>query len=212
MSAWMLIALPLAVEPDVAAPSEKPAPHVAEDGSRSDRVHLQLDSSALWGIGGQMFLGAQLRFAALFEHWTTRLALGTWDVGLAFAYQNEPLFLAFFVDNTGVSGATHRTQLVVHGGHTVHMGRRRRSALGLYLFGGWTAWRSAYTVSYPAEDVNASGAEVRHKPVAGGELRFVQRLHRRVGLNIVAGGVFPTASSYVITFGHIGVGLSFYLR
>lgn len=32
------------------------------------------DPAATWGIGGQMFLGAQARLAA--THWTTRRALG----------------------------------------------------------------------------------------------------------------------------------------
>lgn len=177
------------------APPEGPAPHVAEDGTKSDRVHLQLDTDATWGVGGQMFLGTQVRFAAVLEHWTTRKAIGTWDLGGAFAYQNEPTFLLFGVDTSGMDGASHRVQLLAHVGHTVHTGRRRRFSLGLHVFGGWNGWRSAYTVSYPAEVVSGSAVVVRHKPVVGGELRLGYRFHRRVGLNAVAGGVFPTGSS-----------------
>jgi hypothetical protein len=198
----------LAREPDVA----KPVPHVREDGTKSGRVHLQLDGDATFGIGAQMFLGMQLRFAALFEHWTTRFALGTWDVGANFAYQNEATFLAPFIDRDSVRGAGHRTQLVATAGHTVHMGKRRRVALGLHVFGGWSAWRSDYRVSYPEEDVSGHAVVVRHRAIVGAELRFAYRFHHRVGFNVVAGAPFPTASSYLITFGHLGLGLSFYLR
>lgn len=200
----------LVAEAPVAAAS--PAPHVAEDGSKSGRVHLQLDSDAIWGIGGQMFLGAQLRLAAVLEHWTTARAIGTWDLGGAFAYQNEPTFLAPWIDREAIHGAGHRTTLVAHVGHTVHLGARRRFALGAHLYGGWNYWRSAYSVSYPAEEVSGSAVVDRHLAVVGGELRVGYRLHRRVGVNLAMGAPFPTASSYAITIAHLGLGLSFFLR
>ena len=204
--------MPLALLTALAPAPTAPAPHVAEDGHKSGRVHLQLDADATWGIGGQMFLGTQLRFAALLEHWTTRHAIGTWDVGANFAYQNEAIFLAPFIDKDKVEGAGHRTQLVATVGHTAHMGKRRRVALGVHVFGGWNAWRSDYSVDYPNEDVHGSAVVVRHRAIVGGELRFDYRFHRRVGINVLASGVFPTTSSYLITFGQMGVGLSFYLR
>ncbi len=209
-----MIALTMALAElaDPSATVTTPAPHVAEDGRKSGRVHLQLDTGATWGIGTQMFLGTQVRVAALLEHWTTRRAIGTWDLGGSLSYQNEPLFLMLFVDNRGVSGAGHRTQLVAAAGHTAHMGKRRRVAFGMHLFAGWNAWRSDYTVNFPSEDVAGHAVVVRHRPIVGGELRFAYRFHRRVGLNVVLSAPFPTASSYLITFGQIGVGLAFYLR
>jgi hypothetical protein len=189
-----------------------PAPHVAEDGSKSGRVHLQLDADMTFGVGAQMFLGTQLRFAAGLEHWTTRLALGTWDFGANFSYQNEPIFLAPFIDRDTVKGAGHRTQLVATAGHTAHMGKRRRVALGLHIFGGWNAWRSDYTVDYDGEDVHGRGVVVRHRAIVGAELRFAYRFHRRVGFTAMLSAPFPTTSSYLITFGQLGVGLAFYLR
>jgi hypothetical protein len=200
------------IAPAPAAAPAAPAPHVAEDGRKSDRLHLQLDVDPTWGIGGQMFLGTQLRLAALLEHWTTRRALGTWDFGVNFAYQNEPLFLLILVDTSGQRGANHRTQLAASVGHTAHMGKRRRVALGLHVFGGWNAWRSDYSVDYPDEDVHGSAVVVRHRPIVGAELRFAYRFHRRVGINVMLSAPFPTASSYLITFGQLGVGLAFYLR
>jgi hypothetical protein len=193
-------------------PPPPPAPHVSEDGRKSGRVHVQLDGDAIFGIGAQMFLGMQLHAAALVEHWTTRHAIGTWDFGGTFAYQNEAIFLAPFIDPDKVRGAGHRTQLLATAGHTVHMGNRRRVALGLHLFGGWNAWRSDYTVSYADEDVHGHGVVVRHRAVVGTEIRFAYRFHRNVGFNVIAGALMPTTSSYLITFGHMGVGLSFYLR
>lgn len=209
------LAVVAALAPEPAPPPPDltpPAPHVAEDGRKSGRVHLQLDADATWGIGAQMFLGTQLRFAALLEHWTTRLAIGTWDFGGNFSYQNEATFLAPFVDREHVKGAGHRTQLVATVGHTAHMGKRRRVALGLHVFAGWNAWRSDYTVDYPNEDVHGHGVVVRHRAIVGPELRFAYRFHRRVGFNVMASALFPTTSSYLITFGQMGLGLSFYLR
>jgi hypothetical protein len=195
-----------------AAPAELPAPHVAEDGQKSDRVHLQLDGDALWGIGGQMYLGTQVRFAALLEHWTTSKALGTWDLGAAFAYHAEPTFLAPWIDRESIDGATHRLLLVAHLGHTFHMGARRRVALGLHAYGGWNYWRSSYSLDYADENVSGSAVVDRHLAVIGGELRLAYRFHRRVGVNLAIGAPAPTASSYAITFAHLGLGLSFYLR
>ncbi|MEZ4448374.1 MAG: hypothetical protein R3B09_02765 [Nannocystaceae bacterium] len=192
--------------------ADDPPPHVAEDGARSGRVHLQLDADATWGIGAQMFLGAQLRLAAVLEHWTTRRAIGTWDLGGAFAYQNEPTFLAPWIDRDVVDGAGHRVILVAHVGHTVHMGARRRWALGLHLYGGANYWRSAYSVAYPGEAVSGSAVVDRLLGVIGGELRLGYRFHRRVGANLAMGGPFPTSSSYGITLAHLGLGLSFFLR
>jgi hypothetical protein len=192
--------------------SEPPAPHVDEDGSKSNRVHLQLDADATFGIGAQMFLGTQLRFAALLEHWATARALGTWDFAGSFAYQNEPTFLAPWIDPSQVTGAGHRLQLTASVGHTVHMGKRRRAALGLHVFGGWNQARSDYTVDYADEDVHGHAVVVHDRPIVGGELRFAYRFHERVGFNLMLGAPLPTASSYLITFGQVGVGLSFYLR
>ncbi len=176
------------------------------------RVHLQLDADATWGIGGQMFLGTQLRLAALIEHWQTRHAAGTWDLGVNFAYQNEPTFLAPWLDSSQVSGAGHRVQLVASLGHSAHLGRLRRVALGLHLYGGYNYWRSDYAVEYANEGVSGGAVVDDHLPVIGGELRLGVRVHRRVGLNLAIGAPFPTTTSYAISMLHVGLGLSFYLR
>lgn len=206
MSGWLVTVVLLA---DPSASVSKP--HVPEDGARLDHVNVQLDADALIGIGGQPFLGSGFRAVAMIPAWHSHRALGTWDLGGSFAYHNEPLFL-LFVDTHGARGANHRTVLAARVGHTVHMGKRRRTALGLDVYGGWNAWRSEYSFSYPGEGVAGSAVTVRHKPMIGAEMRLSQRLHRRVGLHFAVAGVAPTSSSFVITFTHVGVGLSFYLR
>ena len=214
MSVAALLALGLVLE----APARDeimlppPPPHVAEDGAKTGRVHIQLDADATWGIGSQMFLGTQLHLVGVLEHWTTSRAIGTWDIGGNFAYQNEPTFLAPWIDTTQIHGAGHRVQLLATVGHSAHMGWRRRVALGLHLFGGWSYWRSAYSVRYPSESVAGEAVVARHHPIIGGEVRLAYRLHRRVGLNLAIGAPFPTNTSYAITFGHLCLGLSLYLR
>lgn len=187
-------------------------PHVAEDGTRTRSPHVQLDGVATWGIGSQMFLGTQLRLAALFEHWTSARALGSWDVGLDFAYQNEAIFLAPWMDPSEVSGATHRTQLVASVGHSVHMGKRRRFALGLHAWGGWTHRRSDYSLEYANEGVRGSAVVAHNRAIVGAELRLAYRLHERLGLSAIISAPAPTESSYLISLAQVGLGLSFYLR
>lgn len=210
----------------IASPTPPPGPEApapvgessvqpqVREGSADDpeNIRLQLDAAALWGIGGQMLLGGHLRLAALFEHWSTSRAFGTWDLGLAFAYHNEPTFLAPWLDRSQVDGAGHRILSLGHLGHTVHMGRRRRAALGLHVYGGWNVWRSDYSLRYPDEGVEGSAVVVRHRAIVGGELRFTYRLHEHLGLNLMLGAPAPTTSSYLITLLHVGAGLTFYLH
>jgi len=207
VATWFLLvsAPPLEVE-------AMAVPHVREDGQKTHRVHLQLDAEAIFAIGGQSALGTELHFKTRFEHWQTRLALGVWDVGAAFTYQNEPTFLAPWIDPNEVDGATHRTRLAATAGHTCQLGHRRRWAIGAHLYGGWNAWRSAYSVDYSAEDVSGDAVVTRHDFVAGGEVDVGYRFHSRVGVNVTFGTPFPTQSSYLITIAQGGLGLSFYLR
>ena len=192
---------------------EPPAPHVAEDGQlRRRHLHLQLDSDATWGIGSQMFLGTHVRLAGMLEHWSTTRATGTWDFALGFAYQNEPTFLAPWIDPTQVKGAGHRTQLTLGVGHSFHMGARRRFALGLHVLGGWNYARTDYEVTYATEGVQGSEVVDFHRPLLAGELRMTYRLHRRVGLNMMISAPIPTDSTYLISLAQVGLGLSLYLR
>lgn len=205
----MLVCLLLA-GPAVEGPA--PAPHVAEQGGKDGRIHLQLAGDVIYGIGGQSYLGALLRLNAYRAMWDRGRATGSLDFGAQLAYGNEPVWLAPWLADADVQGATHRIQAVVTLGHTFHLGKRRRFSLGTHLYAGLNHWRSSYSLNYPDEGVKGRDTVTRNLPIAGGQFEFGYRLHRRVGLHAVLGGPFPTGSSYAITFFHAGLGLSFYLR
>jgi hypothetical protein len=187
-------------------------PHLREGGEREHRLHLALDGDFTYGIGGQSTLGAQLHLTGYTAVWNTRHATGTIDVGLQFAYGNEPPALAPWLQGKDTDGAAHRIQALVTVGHTFHMGQRRRAAFGLHLFGGWNHWISSYSLRYPNENVSGSGTVVRDHFVTGAELKFSYRFSKHVGLNLVAGSPFPYQSSYVVGMFFVGAGLTFYLR
>jgi hypothetical protein len=186
------------------------APHVSPDGDRA--VHVQLDTAATWGIGGQMFLGANAHGRALFPLWDGGGATGSLDLGLQLAYGNEATFLAPWIDRDHVRGAGQRVQAVLTLGHTFHAGKQRRTGVGLHAFVGLNHWRSAYSLEIPEVDVSGSAVVSRNLPVVGGQLTVSQRLSKHVGLNLVISAPFPTASSYAITLASIGLGPTFYLR
>ena len=159
-----------------------------------------------------MFLGTQIRTAALLEHWTTRRAIGTWDFAGIVEYGNEPRFLAPWIDPAQVRGAGHRLRLLGSVGHSVHMGKRRRAALGLHVYGGYNLWVTSYSVNYASEGVKGDATEAFHRPVVGGQLRFALRLHRNVGWSVAVDAPVPTTTGYIITLMQVATGLTIYLR
>lgn len=206
MIAWALVGLltPSARADDV--------PHVPEDGSVSTAWHARVDASATWGIGGQMFLGVDLHPSAYRTIWSTPGATGSVDLGLDVNYGNEAAFLAPWVDTAKVSGAGHRVQVLGTVGGTFHLGARRRFGLGLHGVAGLNEWVSAYRVDYATEDFQGEAVLSEASFVAGGRMTLSLRVHRYVGVNVVAMAFLPTVSSYAIGFGHVGAGLSFYVR
>ena len=203
---WLLVAWAL----QGAVAGEEP--HVPEDGSASPRWHVRLDATATWGIGGQMFLGVDLHPSAYRTVWTAPGATGTVDLGFDLHYGNEAGFLAPWVDTEKVSGANHRVQALATAGGTFHLTARRRFGLGMHLLAGLNQWVSAYTVDYAAEDFSDRAVVQQASFLAGGRLTFSYRVHRHVGVTVIATGFLPTESSYAISFGHVGLGLTFYLR
>lgn len=196
-----------------ASMAEEPAlgipPHGGETGHP---VHVRLDTAATYGIGGQSFLGVDLKMSGYMPIWDTRLATGTFDAGLVLAYGNEPTFLAPWIDPSQVQGATHRISLLLRLGHTFHMGHRRRAALGFHLFGGLHEWVSSYSLHYANEGISGSATQKKSLLVTGGELDFAYRFSERVGLYLALSAPFPYQSSYAQTIFHVGAGLTFYLR
>jgi hypothetical protein len=187
-------------------------PHLPEDGSVDRTVHVRLDTDATWGIGGQMFLGASAHGTAYVGAWKSKRATGSVDFGLQLAYQNEPTFLAFWIDPEQVKGATHRVQALATVGHTFHMGGKRQVALGLHWFAGLNHWDSAYSLDYNQEDVHGKASVKDDLFVTGADVALAYRFSKHVGVNLALQAPMPTASSYAITFGSIGLGLTYYLR
>lgn len=196
----------------LSSPARAGDPHIGEDGEVGHKVHVRLDTDATWGIGGQMFLGAEAHGTAYVGVWNTKRATGSVDFGLQLAYQNEPTFLAFWIDRDEVKGATHRLQALATVGHTFHMGGKRQVALGLHWFAGLNHWDSAYSLDYAHEDVHGKLSVKDDLFVTGGEVELAYRFSRYVGVNLSLLAPMPTESSYAITFGSIGLGLTYYLR
>lgn len=196
---------------ETAPPAPERAPHLLP-GGLDRRFHLRLDGDFVYGIGGQSFFGAQAHLLAYRGLWSTPHAIGSLDLGLRLAYGNEPTWAAPWIDREQVSGATHRVQALLTVGHTFHMGKRRRAALGMHLHGGLNHWLSAYTLEYAQEGVHGEAQVRRNRFVAGAELSFAYRLSRHVGTHVTLGGPFPSQSSYLVGMFFVGAGLSFYLR
>lgn len=193
-----------------AASARDRAPHVVA-GESSGTLHVRLDTSATYGIGGQSFLGALAHVSLGVSAWDSGDATGSVDVGLALAYHHEPTWLAPWLSSGDVQGATHRTQALLVAGHTFHLLPGRELSLGMHVYAGWNRWISSYSVSYPDEDVQGSATVERDHLVTGGQLTLAGRVADWLGLHVVLGGPFPTESSYVVSMFHVGVGLSFYL-
>ena len=199
-----LSATSIAEEPSLGIPSG--------GGEHGHPVHVRLDSAATYGIGGQSYLGIDLKMSGYLPVWDTRLGTGSIDAGVVLAYGNEPTWLAPWIDTSQVHGATHRISLLARLGHTFHIGVRRRAALGFHLFGGLHEWISAYSVNYQSEGISGSAALKRSLFVSGGELDFAYRFSDPVGLYLELSAPFPYQSSYAQTMFHVGAGLTFYLR
>ncbi len=175
-------------------------------------VHVRFDTAATYGIGGQSYLGIDLKMSGYMPVWNTRLATGTVDGGLVLAYGNEPTWLAPWIDPEQVQGSTHRISLLLRVGHSFHLGVRRRVMLGFHLFAGLHEWISSYSVTYANEGIHGSSTVKRSLLVSGGELDFAYRFSEHVGLYLELSAPFPYQSSYAQTYFHVGAGLTFYLR
>jgi hypothetical protein len=187
-------------------------PHLPTDSTPDKRLHLRLDTDATWGIGGQMFLGAQAQLTGYAGVWRGARATGSLDVGLQLAYGNEATFLAPWIDPETTTGATHRVQLVATLGHTFHMGPQRRVSLGLQWFAGWNHWRSDYAMTIEEADIDEQAVVVRNLVTTGGQVTLAYRASKHVGVNLVITAPVPTPSSYAVGMVSVGVGPTFYLR
>lgn len=183
-----------------------------EGGETAGHLHVTVDGTFTYGIGIYSAIGGQLHALGQETLWNTRLATGSFDFGVLVGLQDEPMALQF----GGAAGQTTSTQRLntwVTVGHTFHLGARRRSGLGLHLFGGWTqVWTSASVVN-PDLGLNRQVSDAYGLWNSGAMLKYDYRFSRYVGLSLQAAvpfwGVQP---SYVATIFHVGVGLTGYFR
>ncbi len=195
----------------IAAFAADPAPYVTPGPVRQP-VHLRLDLAPTWGIGGQMFLGAQAHLSAQTAVWSGSKAAATFDAGLQLAYGNEATFFAPWIDRETTRGATHRVHTVAVAGLTFHTGRERRVSVGIQWFGGLNVWRSDYRVTIDDIDLDERAVVQRLLPVTGGQVTIGARLSERVGVHLFMQAPVPTSSSYAVGLASLGVGPTFYLR
>ena len=175
-------------------------------------LHLRLDTAASWGIGGQMFLGAQVHLAGQVGVWNTGRGTGSFDFGLQANYGNEATFLAPWIDRETTTGATHRVQLVATVGHTAHVGPQRRFSVGVQWFVGWNHWRSQYAVDLAEAGVQEKAVVQRDLLTTGGQVTLGYRISRHVGVNLFMAAPLPTPSSYAVGLASLGLGPTFYLK
>lgn len=174
------------------------------------RVHLTVDATATYGIGGYSALGVQLHAVGQIGAWEARAAAGSFDVGLVLGFQDEPQFLQYAVAK-GLTNDAQRLNAWATVGHTFHLGRERRAGLGLHLFGGWTHVWSQARIARPDLALSASAADDYGLLNVGGMLKFDYRFSRFLGFTVQAVGPFPVQPSMVSTLFHVGVGLTGYI-
>jgi len=178
---------------------------------RSRPTHVALDAAFTYGIGGWSALGVQLHPTVGWSLWSTRRATGTIDLGVVLGYQNEPQAIQAIAAR-GQESQTHRLNAFATVGTTFHLGRLRRSGLGLHLFGGWTHVWSSATIRRPDLSFDGTARDDYGVPNVGVILRYAYRVHRNLGLSLQAAAPFQTTPSYVATLFHVGIGLTGYFR
>jgi hypothetical protein len=206
--ATALVATPLGGQPWAKA---RPA-GVPEGGEPAGRLHATLDGTFTYGIGGWSALGGQLAGGVQVSLWNSRLGTGTFDVGGIIGLQGEPMALQF-----GAIRGQHNDAQRLNGWATAglgfHLGQRRRSALGLQLFGGWTHVFSQASIVRPDLGIDRQVRDDYGVWNSGVLVKYSQRLGPVLGLTLQAAlpfwGVQP---SYVATLFHVGVGLVVCLR
>ena len=186
------------------------APHPSAQDRHPSDVHLRLDTDASWGIGSQMFLGGQLNLHIQLPVWRARQLGGTFDLGFRGAYGNEPAFLAPWRDSDD-SDLAQRFQTQLGLGHTLHLGKQRRFALGTHVWAGWNHYRKQVTVDFKQENVSGKAQTQFNHFLVTGEFSMAYRLHDNVGINLAVGAPFPTLSSYILTLLHANIGFTFYM-
>lgn len=184
---------------------------IPEGGEEDHPLYVTLDAAATYGIGGYSALGVQLHALGQVPVWNNSRATGTFDFGLVLGWQDEPQALQYGVP-AGQENDAQRLNVWATVGHSVQIGARRRSTLGLHLFAGWTHVWSWASVTDERLDLEASASDDYGLFNLGALLKFDYRFSEWIGVHIQAAAPFGVGSSYVNTLFHVGLGLTAYLR
>lgn len=215
--ALLLAAAPARASEPAAASTPADAvdePFIPERGAPGRRVHLTLRSTFLYSTFSPA-LGGSLRLAAATRLWDTRRASGTFDGGLVLAYsRGGPALYPWIRADPDVRqvGSDQGVMLALSVGHTFHFGRRRRAALGVHLLAGVHVLHQRWRLEWLREGLSGQGRATHTEFTFGPEVDFHVRLSRRVGLNLVLGGVCTCLPSTAGSYVRAGAGLTFYLR
>lgn len=184
---------------------------IPENGELPGALHVTVDATFTYGIGGYSALGGQLHGVGQLSFWNTRDATGSFDFGLLLGAQGEPQA----IQPPGARGQWNDAQRLnawVTLGQTFHVGRYRLSGLGFHLFAGWTHVFSQASFERPELGLSRRLSDDYGLPNVGALVKYDYRFSERVGFTVQAAGPFPVSPSYVTTLFHVGVGLVGYLR
>ena len=175
------------------------------------RCYLGFLSWLSWLFLSWLALGVQLHALGQVPAWNNSHATGTFDFGQVLGWQDEPQALQYGVP-AGQENEAQRLNAWVTAGHSIHLGARRRSTLGLHLFTGWTHVWSRASVTDERLDLDASASDDYGLFNLGALLKFDYRFSEWIGVHLQAAAPFGVGSSYVNTLFHVGLGLTAYLR
>lgn len=176
--------------------------------------HVQLRASALYATFSPG-VGAALRATVQVPVWDGQGVTGSVDVGLStrYVWGGGVLYPWLSTDpDERATGADHVATVALDVGHTFHLGRQRRSSLGIHAFAGLAISHRAWTLAWADHGLEASATQTTPVFTWGPELDYHYRVHRNVGLHVVLGGVSPTQSGLAGPMLHVGAGVSVYVR
>jgi len=191
-----------------AAPAHADAPHITAEAGADDSVHLRFDTAAVWGIGSQMYLGAQLHTLLQFPAWDNGDATGTFDLSLRMHYGHEAMFLGPW--RTEERDQLNRFVGQIGVGTSFFMTSSRRVSLGIHVLAGWSHFNRYIVVDWPNENLFAKSHTAENRPIVSAEITLAYRFHDHVGINLTLGAPFPTDYTNMIGLAHVGLGLTFY--
>lgn len=199
----------------VPVPEPAPPPFIRAGGETGHRLHLAVRTAFLYHTFSPA-LGVSVRPTAYWPVWNTRRATGSIDVGvlLGYAWGGAALYPWLRADpDVRLDGADHNITTAVTLGHAFHLGKRRRSSLGLHAVAGLNVAHSTWTQAWLREGFEGTATTTFPAFTFGPEVDYHFRFSRRVGFDLLIGGTCPCLPSPPAgSLLRVGGGLTVYLR